>query len=505
MKNKIKYSAIALITGVAVIGTISCTKHDQVINQNPATTNSNTSAATTTQNDTLTSYKISSTLINGNLSGAVDVGGALGFIWNGSLDPQWSKAQSITTTNTVPDLGNNTFEGFIGNTVNVTVRSLWSDSCVYFLFEWPAAFQSIYSSPWYFNPKVITVSGHHLMEWAQMGAAPIWDYHGNMVSPSFPQDEFVIMFNIANSCYEFNSQSCYGVCHTYPPTVTLDTVNYQIISTYGAGGGMFTNMSNEKCDIWRARTVQTLNANQANDCFLWYDNGNISKNAVTSDTDVSAAGVSNKQTLTINGLTLKETVPMWIKVTGGSAGLNTPTNLIVSDTNTPGYVYVAQVDSNGVLYCSANKATRATITYTITPNATYETTGTGPSMTLGANCIPGTIVGPYTGDEADVRANMYWTGSGYELLLKRELKTADKYLEDVDFTPFSSNPGSCIPFGYGIMFNGADNEHAIATGLQLRFSTQSPTTASLMPKKGGNNNSMQQLINKANKTATKSN
>ncbi len=501
MKNLIKYSAAALFSGAVVMGTISCTKHNQVINQNPASTTT-TDNTVPPQNDTLISYKITSTLANGNLSGVVDVGGGPGFVWNGGLDSRWAKAPSISLTGTVPDLGNNTFEGFIGNTVNFTMQSLHSDSAVYFLVQWKQAFQSVYSSPWYFNPATKTVGGHSVKLWGQMGGAPVWDFHGNMVSPSFVQDQFVIMFNINNSCVEFNSQNCYGTCHVFPPTVTLDTANFQIITTYGAGGGMFTNQSNQKCDIWRARSVQVLNANDANDCYLWWDNGNISKNAVTSDTMVKAGGVSNKQTLTINGTSLKETVPMWIKVGGATAGMNTPDNLIVADTATTGYYYVAQVDTNGVLYLSNTKASRGTITYTLTPGSTYETQGSGASMTLGVNCIPGTIVNSYSGNQSDVRANMFWTGSGYELLLKRAITTGDTYLEDIDFAPFVNSPGTCTPFGAGIMLNGADNEHAIATGMQLRFANQ---TTDAIKKRNAEvkNPTLPQLIKVANTKSLK--
>jgi hypothetical protein len=58
---------------------------------------------------------------------------------------------------------------------------------------------------------------------------------------------------------------------------------------------------------------------------------------------------------------------------------------------------------------------------------------------------------------------MYWTGSGWKLLFKRALKTADA-VADVDLSGLSDQP-----FGIGVMFNGADNEHAIVNGLTLTF------------------------------------
>jgi hypothetical protein len=72
-------------------------------------------------------------------------------------------------------------------------------------------------------------------------------------------------------------------------------------------------------------------------------------------------------------------------------------------------------------------------------------------------------VGPFTGSRGDVSANGYYTGSGWRLLLKRAIRTSDtKY--DVDFTGLKDQP-----FGIGVMFNGADNQHGIANGLTLTF------------------------------------
>jgi len=90
----------------------------------------------------------------------------------------------------------------------------------------------------------------------------------------------------------------------------------------------------------------------------------------------------------------------------------------------------------------------------------------------GPYCIPGSVVSPYTGDRADVTANMYWTGTGWRMLLVRALNTghpvnpATNYTDDAVFNPATT---SDYPFGFGVMFNGADNEHAVANGLDLHF------------------------------------
>jgi hypothetical protein len=82
----------------------------------------------------------------------------------------------------------------------------------------------------------------------------------------------------------------------------------------------------------------------------------------------------------------------------------------------------------------------------------------------GPRCISGSILGAYTASRGDVTANAYPTATGWRMLLKRALKTADAGVNDVDFT-LSKN----YPFGVGAMFNRADNQHAIVAGLMMHF------------------------------------
>src|ERR1019366_6695435 len=92
----------------------------------------------------------------------------------------------------------------------------------------------------------------------------------------------------------------------------------------------------------------------------------------------------------------------------------------------------------------------------------YQQVGTGD----GPNCIPGSFVSSYTGSRGDVTANAFWTGTGWRLLLMRKLNTnqpinpATGGLDDVDLSGLGDQP-----FGIGVMFNGADNQHAIVAGL----------------------------------------
>jgi hypothetical protein len=423
----IKYLILSAILLATILGLSNCTKHDQLIDE--------TASALADQATTLVSSKLTGTL-------NPDVTGTLGYTWNGTTDAIWEKAAKITAHAVVPDLGNNTFAGFIGNATDVTLRSVYDASNIYFLVEWNCDQKNVQSAPWYFNPTTKL--------WAQESGAPVLNSDGTY-RPPFIQDQFAIMFNIANSVPNFKTLSCYSACHA----------NTSFGSTIipPAGGVMFTNGPTEKLDCWRARMLQVVNCNQANDTYIDWGDGVINKNEVHNDNQVKSTdgGISNKQNLKIKGKTTKEAVPMWINIKGNySNGA-----IMASDTvNNPDYVFVTAVDSFGVLSYAASRG--GAVINTIDPNTltNYQQKGSGD----GTLCIPGSIVAPYSGSRGDVTANAFFTGTGWKLMLKRSLNTHDTSNNDVDFSTLADQY-----FGIGVMFNGADNEHAIANGLLLRF------------------------------------
>ncbi len=361
-----------------------------------------------------------------------------GAAWDGSIESVWTNAPKLAVQAVVPDLGNNTFTGFVGNATNITMRSLYDASNIYFLIEWNTNQKNVASSPWYFNPI--------LRLWAQEKGAPAINADNTTFRPAFIQDQFVVIFDIANSCPTFSTLSCYATCHAN--------------SSFGGvtapdGGVMRTNGPTEFLDCWRARMLQVVNANQANDTYLDWGGGTLNQNEIHNDAQLktSDGGFSNKQTLTITGKTTKEAVPAWVI----PSGVYSNGAMMQNDTLAGGNaVKVVAVDSNGVL----TLADATTIDPRTTASSTdYQQIGPGD----GPKCIPGTFVSRYTGSRGDVTANAYFTGSGWRMLLTRALTTADtKY--DVDFSSLTDQF-----FGIGVMFNGADNEHAIVNGLSLHF------------------------------------
>ena len=444
-RNKVKFIVLAIMFGLT-FGLYNCTRHDQVLNLAPTDGTSLLSVKTAT----------APTFATGNSA------------WSGADSKLWSAAPVLSVTATVPDVeGSGTsFAGYIGNSVGVTMQSLYDANNIYFLIQWKEAQPNLESSPWYYNAAK--------KAWAQGGAAVTYDVNGELALQSFVSDQFTMLFNINNSCADFKAQSCYGVCHQGVTTMVLDTTT-GIISSQTTNV-MHTNAPNEKLDCWRARMYQVVNAGQAIDYYIDNNGGVPTANAVHADQTVSngayppvyasnvatngTGGPSNKQTLTVTGTSKHVSVPMWAKPSGAHY---TNASLVVSDT-TGAALKVIAVDSNGVLTLSNNSV--------IDPNVgtTYQKVGTGIGNNDQTTWIPGKIVAPFTGGAGDVSANAYWTGTGWQLMLKRALKTADVLEQDVDFSPLTDQQ-----FGIGVMFqpigsvNAADNQHAIVPGLTLKF------------------------------------
>jgi len=417
MKKVCKFLVIVpMVFVVILLGLSNCTKHDQVLDLTTPTPVLNT--------DTL--YTVHGT------ASLQPIGGPA---WDGIIEPVWANVPSLTVHAVVPDLGNGTFEGFIGNATDITIRSMYDASDIYYLVEWDSPQKNVKSAQWYFNATS--------KQWAQEKGYPVLNDDGTTFRPPFIHDQFVMMFNIANSTPNFNTLSCYVACHTN--SSYGDPVNI-------GGGVMSTNGPNELLDVWRARMLQVVNCNQGQDTYIDWANGVKNKHGRHDDSQVNVTdgGFSNKQTLTITGKVTKEAVPIWV-IPGGSY---TNSAILLSDTLPGGAaVKVTAVDSLGVLTLDNGN--------TIDPNigTDYKQIGAGD----GPKCFPGNIVAPYSGSKGNITANAFYTGTGWKLLLKRALNTNDAN-KDVDLSSLADQP-----FGVGVTFNGADDQHAIVAGLKLHF------------------------------------
>src|SRR5579872_1902380 len=121
--SSVKFWVVAALAGIVLYG-VSCVKDNQVI-----TTDSGSS---------------SSTLISLKTTSAPTI--------DGVIDALWSSATKLTVTAQVPDPGYGTFAGYIGNSYDVTLRSLYDANNIYILAEWNDPDKSLQNTPVSYNP-----------------------------------------------------------------------------------------------------------------------------------------------------------------------------------------------------------------------------------------------------------------------------------------------------------------------------------------------------------------
>jgi hypothetical protein len=441
-----------ITTLICVLGyVVSCTKKDQVIINNPATS--------------------TSTLISVNTATAPVI--------DGKIDAIWNNATKLQVTATVPNPGSGTFEGYIGLSYNVTLRSMHDANNIYFLVEWADPDESLLNTPVAYNPTTKL--------WVRQASNYTFDVNGNISSIPFNEDKFGFQWNINNSVALFASQSCYATCHLNP---TTDSINNHVVPPVvvtvpaKAGGNHFTNGPEEKADLWHIHLMQDQAYGFADDDYIDWAGGQLNANGRHSDGaqitstingipaySAVPGSVTNTQTLKITGTATSVTVPAWVvkgqadgyalltsNITAG-AKVTALTGVTAEDGTTPAFLVTA-VDANGVLTLSDGTTIDPTASsdYNATLDANGNITG------VGTKAIPGLIMQKYQGGRSDIPFRAIYTGSGWVLELKRALKTSDAaLLQDVDFSPLTD-----VNFGIAV-FNKANTAHAIMPGLTLHF------------------------------------
>jgi hypothetical protein len=446
-KTAITITLIASFT----IALTYCTKHDQVLN---------TGAATSTS--TLVSYKTTAAPV-------ID----------GKIDALWNSAVQLKVSAQVPNPGNGTFAGYIGNSYNVTMQSMYDATNIYFLVQWDDPDQSLQNTPVSYNPTTKL--------WSRQSSNYTFDPNGNITSIPFNEDKFGFQWNINNSVASFNSLSCYATCHLNPTTDSINNhVNPPVVVTIPAraGGNHFTNGPNEKADLWHIHLMQDQAYGFADDDYIDYAGGQLNANGRHSDGamvtstvngvpvySAVAGSVNNTQTMNITGTSTPVTVPAWVVTGQSNANLLLTSNTVAGTAakaltgvtaadGTTAALLVTAVDINGVLTLSDGSTLDPTagMDYNTVFDANGKITGVGPKA------IPGLIMQKYQGGRNDIRFMAVYTGSGWILELKRALKTNDvAVLQDVDFSPMTD-----VDFGIAV-FDKANTAHAIQPGLTLHF------------------------------------
>lgn len=365
-----------------------------------------------------------------------------GVAWNGNIDPSWNIAPKLSLTATVPNPGNYTFVGFIGNSTNVALRSMYDDKYIYFLVEWDAP-KIIQSQGWYFDPSTKL--------WAQEIVEPIFDVNGMMIRKPFSEDHFAMLWNINNSTVDFATKTCYASCHLNTSYMMHDSFTGKIKTIPAVGAAMRTNNITEKIDQWQIRMIQSMNFNQGNDEYQDWAGGVENGDGMNTDNQLTNTkrSTDNQQSLLITGTSTEVSVPLW--VIPNKSNLNA---ILFSETMNGVAKKVEAVDSDGVLTLSDG----TTINPSIGTDYQQIKDGDGPKV------IPGTIFAPFTGSAADITSNVFYTGKGWRIQYKRLLKTADTSVQDVDFSNLNDQL-----FGIGVFSNYADREHAVMSNLMLKF------------------------------------
>ena len=70
---------------------------------------------------------------------------------DGTIDAIWDQATKLTVETKVPNPGIDLFAGYIGNTGNASLRSLYDNENVYFVVEWVDETASVVDRHWYFD------------------------------------------------------------------------------------------------------------------------------------------------------------------------------------------------------------------------------------------------------------------------------------------------------------------------------------------------------------------
>jgi hypothetical protein len=341
---------------------------------------------------------------------------------DGEIDAIWDNAKKLTGTAVVPDPGQDVFKGYVGDSYNFTMRSLYDAENIYLLVEWNDKDLSQDRETWYFDPET--------KRWAQEDRYPVFNAGGQMTRQAFYEDKLAILWNVNNTVADWDKTTCYVSCHTG-------------LSAAEGKARHYTNGAAEKIDMWHWKSVREGVWGVMDDQYQ----DNTTPNGRKSDPKDGGSYTDNIQTLTITGTSESVKVPkyfipgreyyFWItktEIDNGTAKL------------------ITAVDANGRLTYDGGLVDPDT-------DKGFQRDGS----ISGPKGIPSITTAKVTGNRGDITANFQYTGSGWVLEIQRKLRTADTESVDVDFSSLADQY-----FGIGIMDNAAI-AHAIKANLLLKF------------------------------------
>ncbi len=156
---------------------------------------------------------------------------------DGKVDELWAKAGEVKLS---------VAGGELKGTVEVTMKSVYTDSDAYFLFQWKDADESLNRMYEFDGAKWSKVKGN--------------------------EDRFNVMWNIDDSIAGFNTAGCAGLCHTASKQLIQETGEKQNLSAEAIAEvvpmGMWTNAANERGDLWHWKAHRTNPVAQVDDQYI---------------------------------------------------------------------------------------------------------------------------------------------------------------------------------------------------------------------------------------------
>jgi hypothetical protein len=150
---------------------------------------------------------------------------------DGSLDATWNGATPLT----VKVVGG---KNLPGGTTDVTIRSVYADDTIYFMYHYKDPTQSVQRSPWQKQADGA---------WKQLKDPN--DKGGD--NNQYYEDKFAVLWNISSPAFE--QRGCMSACHT------------------GEGkpyGNKYTPSANERLDMWHMKYVRTGTIGQTDDQYV---------------------------------------------------------------------------------------------------------------------------------------------------------------------------------------------------------------------------------------------
>ncbi|MCF8246985.1 MAG: hypothetical protein K9J37_18795 [Saprospiraceae bacterium] len=341
---------------------------------------------------------------------------------DGTIDAVWDSAKKLIGTATVPDPGQDVFKGYVGDSYNFTMRSLYDTENIYLLVEWNDKDNSQDRETWFFDSEA--------KRWEEESRWPTFNASGQMTRQAFYEDKLAILWNVNNSVADWDKTSCYATCHTG-------------LSAADGLARHYTNAADEKIDMWHWKSVREGVWGVMDDQYQ----DNTTPNGRKSDPKISGSYTDNNQSLAITGTTDMVKVPKYF---------------------IPGreyYYWITKTEiDNGTAKLITAVDAEGRLTYdggVIDPNVDGGYLQDGSIS--GPKGIPSIYTERVTGNRGDITAKFQYTGSGWILEIQRKLNTGDAENVDINFADLSDQY-----FGIGIMDNAAI-AHAIKANLLLKF------------------------------------